>query len=356
MLSIRVFFLAMQVVQQLPALLERLLQGECLAEEDAAGLMQAWLENSLSAVQTGAFLAALRCRTPSAIELSAMALVLRAAAPLPCKRPDGPLLDSCGTGGDGANSFNISTAVAFTAASCGVKVAKHGNRSASGKVGSADVLEGLGIQLTAPLESVVGAIDRAGVSFLFAPGWHGSLAALAPLRRNLGVRTIFNLLGPLVNPLAPEAQVLGVADINLLKPMAGALKNLGLQRAVVVYGHGGLDEASLAGTNELIVLDAGELHAQQLDPNAFGLSLAPLAELEGGDLVTNQEILKRVLQGNGSKAQREVVALNTALALWCNGSVQHWGDGVERALASLDSGEPWQRLLALRSALNPVAG
>lgn len=344
------------MVKALPALLEQLLCGECLDQTQATGLMQAWLSDGLSPAQTGAFLAALRCRSPQAVELAAMAMVLRAAAPLPCARPAGPLLDSCGTGGDGANSFNISTAVAFTAASCGVRMAKHGNRSASGKVGSADVLEGLGVCLEAQLEKVVAALDQAGVTFLFAPGWHGSLAALAPLRRSLGVRTIFNLLGPLVNPLTPDAQVLGVADRNLLMPMAGALKILGLQRAVVVYGHGGLDEASLSGPSELVILENGELRAELLDPSSLGLGIAPLEALAGGDLSTNKQILQEVLQGAGSQAQREVVALNSALVLWCSGSVPHWRDGLELALASLSKGAPWQCLIALRNALNPVEG
>ena len=340
----------------LPALLEQLLCGECLDQTQATGLMHAWLSDGLSPAQTGAFLAALRCRSPQSIELAAMAKVLRAAAPIPCARPAGPLLDSCGTGGDGANSFNISTAVAFTAASCGVRMAKHGNRSASGKVGSADVLEGLGVCLEAPLEKVVAALDQAGVTFLFAPGWHGSLAALAPLRRSLGVRTIFNLLGPLVNPLTPDAQVLGVADRNLLMPMAGALKILGLQRAVVVYGHGGLDEASLSGPSELVILENGELRAELLDPSSLGLGIAPLEALAGGDLSTNKQILQEVLQGAGSQAQREVVALNSALVLWCSGSVPHWCDGLEFALSSLSKGAPWQCLIDLRNALNPVEG
>ena len=344
------------MVKALPALLEQLLCGECLDQTQATGLMQAWLSDGLSPAQTGAFLAALRCRSPQAVELAAMAMVLRAAAPLPCARPAGPLLDSCGTGGDGANSFNISTAVAFTAASCGVRMAKHGNRSASGKVGSADVLEGLGICLEAQLEKVVAALDQAGVTFLFAPGWHGSLAALAPLRRSLGVRTIFNLLGPLVNPLTPDAQVLGVADRNLLMPMAGALKILGLQRAVVVYGHGGLDEASLSGPSELVILENGELRAELLDPSSLGLGIAPLEALAGGDLSTNKQILQEVLQGAGSQAQREVVALNSALVLWCSGSVPHWRDGLELALSSLSKGAPWHCLIALRNALNPVEG
>lgn len=167
-----------------------------------------------------------------------MAQVLRQACDLPAARPALPLVDTCGTGGDGADSFNISTAVAFVAAACGAHVAKHGNRSASGRVGSADVLEAAGIHLQAPQAQVIGALAQAGLTFLFAPGWHPALVGLAPLRRSLGVRTVFNLLGPLVNPLRPDAQVLGVARADLLDPMADALARLGLQRAVVVYGQG----------------------------------------------------------------------------------------------------------------------
>ena len=179
--------------------------------------MQAWLAEELSPVQTGAFLAGLRAKGMVADELAAMASVLRGACPLPCDRPNLAMVDTCGTGGDGAETFNISTAVAFTAAALGVNVAKHGNRSASGKVGSADVLEGLGLNLKAPLASVVEAISTTGVTFLFAPAWHPALVNLAPLRRSLGVRTVFNLLGPLVNPLQPQAQVLGVARADLLE-------------------------------------------------------------------------------------------------------------------------------------------
>ena len=191
-----------------PGLLEQLLQGEALSAIQATQLMQAWLAEELTPVQTGGFLAGLRAKGLVAEELAAMAAVLREACPLPCPRPDLLMVDTCGTGGDGADTFNISTAVAFTAASCGVKVAKHGNRSASGKVGSADVLEGLGLNLKAPLKTVVDAITGTGVTFLFAPAWHPALVNLAPLRKSLGVRTVFNLLGPLVNPLRPQAQVL----------------------------------------------------------------------------------------------------------------------------------------------------
>ncbi|RCL53540.1 MAG: anthranilate phosphoribosyltransferase [Synechococcus sp. MED-G71] len=339
-----------------PVLLEQLCCGEVLQADQAKALMQAWLDGALEPVQTGAFLAALRCRPYQAVELAAMAQVLREASALPCPRPAMALVDTCGTGGDGADSFNISTAVAFTAAACGVVVAKHGNRSASGKVGSADVLEGLGVQLGAPLERVVAALEQTGVSFLFAPGWHPALKGLAPLRRSLGVRTVFNLLGPLVNPLQPEAQVLGVATPALLEPMAGALQLLSLERAVVVHGHGGLDEASLSGPSQLVVLENGCLRHASLDPVALGLSPAPLQALSGGDLQCNQQILEAVLQGEGTEAQQQVVALNTALVLWSAGAVNSWSDGVQQALSALASGSPWQRLQQLSGALASAEG
>jgi anthranilate phosphoribosyltransferase len=284
-----------------------------------------------------------------------MAQVLRQAASLPCERPALRLVDTCGTGGDGAGSFNISTAVAFTAAACGASVAKHGNRSASGKVGSADVLEALGLNLQAPAAAVVEALPRSGVTFLFAPGWHPALVGLAPLRRRLGVRTVFNLLGPLVNPLQPEAQVLGVARPELLEPMADALRRLGLERAVVVHGHGGLDEASLSGPSQLRLVEGGEIRALEIDPAAFGLTPAPPEALAGGDVETNRRILEAVLQGGGSDAQRDVVALNTALVLWAAGLAASVAEGLEQARTALAGDGAWQRLQRLRQILEAAA-
>ena len=334
-----------------PALLEQLLQGQALSATQSTQLMQAWLAEELTPVQTGAFLAGLRAKGVVAEELAAMAAVLRDACPLPCPRPDLLMVDTCGTGGDGADTFNISTAVAFTAAACGVKVAKHGNRSASGKVGSADVLEGLGLNLKAPLQTVVDAIAGTGVTFLFAPAWHPALVNLAPLRRSLGVRTVFNLLGPLVNPLRPQAQVLGVARPDLLDPMAGALQQLGVDRSIVVHGAGGLDEGSLAGDNALRLIAAGQITSRSLAPEDFGLTSAPLEALRGGDLNVNQAILEAVLQGRGSEAQRDAVALNTALVLWSSGLETDLRQAAAKAVSVLDAGLPWQRLIALREAL-----
>ena len=338
-------------VSSWPALLEQLLQGEALSAIQATQLMQAWLAEELTPVQTGGFLAGLRAKGLVAEELAAMAAVLREACPLPCPRPDLLMVDTCGTGGDGADTFNISTAVAFTAASCGVKVAKHGNRSASGKVGSADVLEGLGLNLKAPLRTVVDAITGTGVTFLFAPAWHPALVNLAPLRKSLGVRTVFNLLGPLVNPLRPQAQVLGVAKPDLLDPMAGALLRLGVDRSIVVHGAGGLDEASLAGDNDLRLIEGGEIVERLLRPEDLGLTSAPLETLRGGDLMVNQTILEAVLRGQGSAAQRDAVAFNTALVLWSSGLETDLGQAAAQAVAALDAGFPWQRLVELRKVL-----
>ncbi|MFL0773590.1 MAG: anthranilate phosphoribosyltransferase [Prochlorococcus sp.] len=341
---------------QWPQILEQLLQGHSLQDYEAGSLMQAWLAEELSPVQTGAFLAALRCNGVSGGELSAMAMVLREACPLPCPRPDLAIVDTCGTGGDGADTFNISTAVAFTAAACGVHVAKHGNRSASGRVGSADVLEGLGLHLKAPLRTVVGALSKTGITFLFAPAWHPALVNLAPLRRSLGVRTVFNLLGPLVNPLRPQAQVLGVARPDLLDPMAEALLKLGLNRAVVVHGASGLDEACLSGPNQLRLVENGKLREASLDPEEHGLTAAPLEALKGGDLAENETILRSVLQGGGTQAQRDVVALNTALVLWAGGLQDDLHQGVIQARRCLEKGVPWHRLEELRQILAPQAG
>ncbi|KEF43390.1 MAG: anthranilate phosphoribosyltransferase [Cyanobium sp. CACIAM 14] len=335
-----------------PLLLEQLLSGVDLRAEQAEALMRGWLASAIEPVLTGALLAALRAKGTTGEELAAMAAVLREACSLPeGARPALELIDTCGTGGAGADSFNISTAVAFTAAACGAHVAKHGNRSASGRVGSADVLEALGLRLDAPPERVVEALSHAGVTFLFAPGWHPSLVGLAPLRRTLGVRTVFNLLGPLVNPLIPQAQVLGVARPDLLDPMADALRRLGQRRAVVVHGHGGLDEATLSGPSELRLLEHGEVRSERLDPRELGLAEADLDALRGGDVAVNRSILEAVLQGRGTRAQADVVALNTALVLWAAGLADSIAGALPRARRALEDGSAWARVEALRDAL-----
>tara|TARA_Y100001968_G_scaffold322214_1_gene357900 strand:- start:72 stop:1109 length:1038 start_codon:yes stop_codon:yes gene_type:complete len=332
-------------------ILESLLSSNDLTEEQSAYLMNSWIENKIEPVQTGAFLTAFRAKGVSGDELSAMAKILQDASKTPSGLPSFDLVDTCGTGGDGASTFNISTAVAFVSSALGVKIAKHGNRSASGKVGSADVLENLGLPLNVSSEKVVEALKNLGITFLFAPSWHPSLVNLAPLRRSLGIRTIFNLLGPLVNPLRPKAQVLGVAKADLLDPISLALKGMGLKRAVVVHGAGGLDEASLAGSNQLRFLDKDVVRSEIINPIDLGLTEISNESLIGDDLKTNSQILMSLLKGEGKKYHKEVVALNTALVLWVSGAEDDLSLGVKRSLDCLDTDKSWHLFEQLRDFL-----
>ena len=333
-------------------ILESLLAGNDLVKEESTFLINSWLNNKIEPVQTGALLAAFRAKGISGDELSVMAKILQDASKKPANLPFFDLVDTCGTGGDGANTFNISTAVAFVSAALGVKIAKHGNRSASGKVGSADVLENLGLSLNVSSEKSIEALRKYGITFLFAPSWHPSLINLAPLRKSLGVRTIFNLLGPLVNPLRPRAQVLGVAKSNLLDPMSIALKGMGLNRAVVVHGAGGLDEASLAGPNQFRFLENNFIRSETFSPSDFGLKEVSNEKLRGDDLKSNSYILKSLLKGDGNEHHKHVVALNTSLVLWSSGFENDLSLGIKRSLDCLKSDKPWLLFEQLKDHLS----
>jgi len=333
-------------------ILNILLEGSSLDDINAKSLMQRWLNDEISDVQTGAFLSALRAKGCTGVELCSMAEELLNVCKLPVERPNLYMVDTCGTGGDGANTFNISTAVAFVAASCGVKIAKHGNKSASGKVGSADVLLNLGLNLNCSLEKVVSAVNEIGITFLFAPVWHKSLIKLAPLRKALGIRTVFNQLGPLVNPLRPNAQVLGVASEDLLMPMSSALLKMGMNRAIVVHGSGGLDEASLQGDNKLVFVENGELRFSTINVKDFNCENTSNENLVVSNNNSNEEILKSVLSGNGQKSHKDVVALNTALVLWAARIEDDLHQGFNKALSMINQGNPWKRFLLLKTYLS----
>jgi len=342
----------MSTILSNPEILNILLSGENLDELTSRLLMKRWLNNEISDVQTGAFLSALRAKGCSGTELSSMAEELLNVCELPVSRPNLYMVDTCGTGGDGANTFNISTAVAFVAASCGVNIAKHGNKSASGKVGSADVLLNLGINLNCSLEKVISAIDEIGITFLFAPVWHKSLINLAPLRKDLGIRTVFNQLGPLVNPLRPNAQVLGVASEDLLEPMGSALLKMGMDRVIIVYGFGGLDEASLQGENKLVFVEKGNLRFSRINISDFNQENISNEKLVVSDNESNDEILKSVLNGSGDKSHKDVVALNTSLVLWAAGIEDDLHKGFNKALFSINQGNPWKKFLLLKNYLS----
>ncbi len=328
-------------------LLQQILDGQSLSRDQAAQLMQGWLNEDIPPVLSGAILAAIQAKGVSPSELAGMAQVLQEQS-LQQDAIDHqtPVIDTCGTGGDGASTFNISTAVAFVAAAAGVRVAKHGNRSASSKVGSADVLEALGVNLSAPPEKVQSALDEVGVTFLFARGWHPAMKAVAPLRQTLKVRTVFNLLGPLVNPLRPTGQVIGVFDANVVSTVAHALKQMGIPQGIVLHGRENLDEAGLADETDLALLSDGGVRLSTLNPQQFGLTSAPTGALRGGDVADNVDILTNVLQGKGTAAQQDVVALNTSLALQVAGVValEDHQAGIEQAKDILKSGAAWSKL------------
>ncbi|TAG91498.1 MAG: anthranilate phosphoribosyltransferase [Oscillatoriales cyanobacterium] len=332
-----------------PSLLQQLLDRQSLDRATAANLMQGWLAEAIPPVLSGAILAALQAKGISAPELAGMAQVLQSQSLTGESQSivsNLKLIDTCGTGGDGASTFNISTAVAFVAAAGQVRVAKHGNRSASSKVGSADVLEALGVNLNADSERVRAAVDSVGITFLFAPGWHPALKAVASLRRTLKVRTIFNLLGPLVNPMRPTGQVIGVFDPSLVSTIAEALAELGTELAVVIHGREKLDEAGLGDISDLAILSNGKVEVTTLDATKVGLTHCAIESLKGGNVEENSEILRNVLQGKGTRAQMDVVALNASLAFQVGGVIP-LGDheaGVVLAKEILLSGEAWLKL------------
>ncbi|NER19209.1 MAG: anthranilate phosphoribosyltransferase [Symploca sp. SIO1C2] len=336
-------------------LLQQLLDGQSLSSDQASELMQGWLDESIPPALSGAILAAIQAKGVSATELAGMAQVLQSQSlqqqAIAHKKP---VIDTCGTGGDGASTFNISTAVAFVAAAAGVQVAKHGNRSASSKVGSADVLEALGVNLSAPPEKVQAALSEVGVTFLFARGWHPAMKAVAPLRQTLKVRTVFNLLGPLVNPLRPTGQIIGVFDPQFVATVAQALSQMGTPKAFVLHGREKLDEAGLADATDLALLSAGEVHLSTLNPQELGLTPAPTEALRGGDVEENVTILRQVLQGKGTSAQQDAVALNASLALQVGEIVplEDHEAGMKLAREVMASGAPWSKLEELVKFLN----
>ena len=331
-------------------LLQQLMDSESLTRIQAAELMQGWLTETVPPELSGAILTALNFKGISAEELTGMAQVLQSQSKQGTNRESTQgmmnLIDTCGTGGDGSSTFNISTAVAFVAAAYGVPVAKHGNRSASSLTGSADVLEALGVNLTAASEKVQGAVKEVGITFLFAPGWHPALKAVAGLRRTLKVRTVFNLLGPLVNPLYPTGQVVVLFTPKLLTTVAQALHNLGKQKAIVLHGREKLDEAGLGDITDLAVLSEGKVELTTLNPLEVGVTPAAISDLRGGDVQENAVILKAVLQGKGTVAQQDAVALNASLALQVAGVIPllDHAQGVNVSRAILESGAAWQKL------------
>ena len=329
--------------------LTQLGEGGSLHRTRAREVMEIILRGQATEAQIAALLTALRLKGETVDELVGFAEAMRAhARPIfssADQRPS-PLVDTCGTGGDNAGTFNVSTAAALVAAGAGARVAKHGNRSISSKCGSADVLEALGVNIALEPERIGAAIAEVGIGFIFAPTVHTAMKHAQAVRRRLRHRTVFNLLGPLTNPAGVEAQVVGVFDRRWLEPMAQALGALGVGRAFVLHSRDGLDEASLSDVTDFVELRDGETQQGEFNPKDFGLPRAPREALAGGDAQTNAKIIERILAGE-SGPTRDVVLLNTSLALVAAGLAGDYRAGVEQAAKAIDSGAARDRLRAL---------
>jgi anthranilate synthase/phosphoribosyltransferase len=312
---------------------------ESLTIEEAEEVMSQIMGGEATPAQIGAYLMALRMKGETVDEITGSARAMRRSAVMvkPATPPE-ELVDTCGTGGDGVGTFNISTTAAFVVAGTGQKVAKHGNRAASSKSGSADVLAALGVNLDLTPEQVADAIDEVGIGFLFAVKHHPAMKHAIGPRRELGVRTIFNALGPLTNPAGAKAQIIGVYDEQLTEPLARVLGQLGSKGAFVVHGHGGLDELTTTGPNKVSRLQDGRVVTETLDPAELGFAKADPAELLGGTAEENAQITRDVLSGKKDGSRRDVVALNAAAALVAAGKADDLRAGLELANESIDSG------------------
>ncbi len=336
----------------------QVVEGRDLAEEQMIEVMNEIMGGEATAAQIGSFITALRMKGETIAEITGAARVMRAhatpievGATLGIDRDDinldrETILDTCGTGGSGTRSFNISTTVALVVAACGVKVAKHGNRSVSSACGSADVLERLGVKLDVSAAKVAQCIEEIGVGFLFAPALHGAMKYAIGPRREIGIRTIFNILGPLTNPAGANRQVLGVYRDDLVEPLAQVLFSLGCRAGFVVHGSDGMDEITLTGSTLVAAIDEKGVSLSTITPEDFGLKRCALEDLQGGDATRNATIVRDILSGR-TGPRRDIVLLNSAYALVAAGEARSVSDGIRQAAQAIDSGRAFAVLTEL---------
>src|SRR5580700_893304 len=331
---------------------------QSLSRDEARAVMSEVLTGQCSDAQIAALLVALHMKGETVEEIVGFAEAIRAAA-APLSLPSNhmvdvsgterdALVDTCGTGGDASGTFNISTATALVVAGAGVRVAKHGNRSVTSKCGSADVMEALGVNINLPPARLAACLEEVGITFLFAPAVHSAMQHVQSARRQLRLRTVFNLLGPLTNPAHASAQVVGVYSAALVEKLAEALSMLGLHRALVVHGLDGLDELTITGPTRIAEARDGSVRTYEVDPEEFGMKRATLADISGGTAAENAAIVREVLGGKKSP-RRDVVVLNSAAALVAAGRADHLRDGISVAVQSIDSGAAAVKLAALAS-------
>ncbi|MFW5971980.1 MAG: anthranilate phosphoribosyltransferase [Bacillota bacterium] len=324
---------------------EKVVAGENLSEQEMETAMRAIMEGEISECQIAGMLVGLRMKGETIDEITGAARVMREKA-ISINSSKELSIDTCGTGGDGSNTFNISTTVAFVLAGAGLSVAKHGNRSVSSKSGSADVLESLGVNLNLSPEQVEKCLDQVDISFMFAPVHHKAMKYAIKPRRDLGLRTIFNVLGPLTNPAAVNYQILGVYHPSLVVPLANVLKNLGVKSAMVVNGDNRIDEFTTTGSNKAAYLHDGIVEEINIEPEDIGLKRVDIEELVGGKPEVNKEIILNIL--NGEKGpKRDVVLFNAAAAFVVTNLADNWKAGIKLAEETIDSGKAYQKLLDL---------
>jgi anthranilate phosphoribosyltransferase len=338
--------------KELKRLITSVADGQRLSEAETEAALDLLMSGVASPVAMGAFLMALRVRGETIDEITGAAKFLRARMTSVDAPPNA--VDIVGTGGDSHGTYNVSTAAVFVAAGAGVTIAKHGNRAVTSLSGASDVLSALGVKLDVPPVAVTRAIADSGVGFLWAPLYHPAMKTWAPIRADLGVRTLFNLLGPLCNPAGVTRQVLGVYDRNLVEPIAQVLKNLGSTRAWVVHGADGMDELTTTGASTVAELNNGTISVFEVSPEDAGLPRANISELKGGDAATNATALRNLLQGEPG-AYRDIVVLNAAAALIVGGKAANLEDGVAKAQTAIDSGRAAQALDRLVAVTNEVA-
>ena len=324
--------------------IEELVAGRSLSMDQASAVMDEIMEGQATQAQLAAFLTALRLKGETPEEIAGMATVMREKALR--VEVEGAVVDTCGTGGDGSGTFNISTAAAFVAAGAGLKVAKHGNRAASGTCGSADVLEALGVKIELGPEAVKQCIDEVGIGFMYAPTFHPAMKYAAPVRRELGIRTVFNILGPLTNPAVARRQLLGVADPSLGEKMARVLQLMGSEHSLVVHGHDGLDELTLGDETSVWELRDGGITSYTVNPGDLGLPRVPLQALQGGTPQENAFLLRRILAAEKGP-HRYIVLLNSAAVLVVGGKAKDLKEGLDLAREVIDGSDALLKLEAL---------
>jgi anthranilate phosphoribosyltransferase len=334
-------------VNEMTGVIARLRQGRNLTHEEIEGIMREIMSGTAAPEDVGSFLLALRDKGPTVDEITGAARVMRQFV-IPVKTRHETLLDTCGTGGDRKHTFNISTLVALVVSAAGVPVAKHGNRSVSSQCGSADILEGLGVNLSLDEKQLGQCLDEVGIAFLFAQRLHPAMKNVAPIRKVLGVETIFNVLGPLTNPANATHQMMGVYNRDLVEPLARVLGNLGLQRALVVHGSDGLDEITTTGRTFISEYSAKGEISYDIEPQELGIPLARLEDLTGGDLTANLQIFVDLIDGvPGPKA--DIVVLNAAYALYTAGKVEAIAEGIDVARETLMGGSARRKLEELKA-------